>query len=172
MMTMTQVQFPVSRQRQLAQLWRAGMILLMIGIVSNSLGQVWDGLISHGGWHGSQLDWLGLLALAGGTLGFGLTLYTAFQFQKGPLPRFVVYGTARNMDERDVARLLDAQARAQQLFARCLLGLVLTGGAWGRDGLHLSWWSCLLGLALLLNAVIYLPISILAANERDLEAER
>ena len=170
MTTMTKPQVPAARQRWLAQIWRVGMVLLIVAMASDSLGQGWDGLTAHG-WDWKQLNGLGVLTLAGGALGLALTIYVSFHFQKGPLPRFVAYGINKGLDEREVQRLLEAQAKAQQLFARGLIGVCLFAGAWGRDGVHLSWWSCLLGLALLLNAVIYLPISILAAGERDLEDE-
>lgn len=168
MMTMTTQQIPTAKQRQLAQIWRVGMMLLVIGMVTDSLGQVWDTLRTQG-WNWSQLDGLGVAALVGGAYGIGLTLYAATQFQKRPQPRFTIYGIDKGMDEREVTRLLEAQAKAQQFFARCLMGIGLLGGVWGVDGVHLSWWSCLLGLAFLLNAVVYLPVSILVTGEKDLE---
>ncbi|MDO4247123.1 MAG: hypothetical protein Q4C89_13980 [Deinococcus sp.] len=170
MTTMPKTRPTAAHQRRLASIWRVGMVLLVIGMVTDSLGEVWDSLRTQG-WNWNQLNGLGVAALVGGACGIGLTLYAATQFQKGPQPRFTVYGVNKGMDEREVTRLLEAQAKAQQFFARCLMGVALLGGVWGADGVHLSWWSCLLGLAFLLNAVVYLPVSILVAGEKDLEDE-
>ena len=169
-MTTPQMQMNANaaKQNRLAQLWRAGMLLLCIGIVSDTAGQVWNSF-GKGGWTLGAHALAAVPALLGGGLGLVLTMFAAVQFQKGPLPRFAVYGTTREMDERDVGRMLQAQAQAQRYFVWAILGLAFVLSGVARHGIFLSWWSCFLGLILLLNAVIYLPISILATHEKDLE---
>lgn len=166
-----QVQPNAAHQRRLASIWRVGMVLLAVGLVADTTGQVWNHLGTQG-WT-LQADALAAApALLGGLAGLVLTVYAATQFQKGPLPRFAIYGKNQGLDEREITQLMEASAQSQRFFAQAVLVLCMISTAFTRNGLHLSWWSCLLGLIFLLNAVIYLPISLLAAGAKDLEDEK
>lgn len=168
MTTMPKSQPTAAHQRRLASIWRVGMGLMLLGLFSDTAGQVWNNLTTAG-WTWQDHALAVVLALLGGSLGLVLTLYAAVQFQKGPLPRFAVSGENRGLDEREVAQLMAAQARTQRLFVTFTMAM-MPFMAWG-NGVHLSQWSCWLGFLSLLNAVIYLPISLLAAETKDVEGK-
>lgn len=169
------------KRRQLVKFWEIGLVLMLLAIVSDLTTQTWQELSRAGSLvaqPAAVFNWLATyplhaaLAVGAGILGLVLNMYAVNHFQKWPQPSFTAYGVNRGMDEREIERLLEAQAKAQRVFTYSTFVLTFILIVFGRGGFVLSWWTCLLLLSCLTSLVIYLPTVFLAQNEPDFEDEK